>query len=95
MQTIDPDSAFSLSVHAKLKVDPSRQSTFLVVPEKAIKLNDTAVSILKACNGKNTYLQIIENLQQEYGTIKIKDDVTEFLQDMISKGWVVVERSQR
>lgn len=44
------------------------QSTVLLVPEGALQLNDPGVRIVSVCDGERTFREIVQMLQQEYGS---------------------------
>ena len=93
MKTIKPDDVFSLAKHAKLKRDLSGDTTYLVLPEKAVKLNNTALSILNECDGNSTVFEIVDNLKEIYGEELVEEDVTEFLEQFFSRGWIKLKLS--
>jgi coenzyme PQQ biosynthesis protein PqqD len=44
------------------------QDRVLLVPEGALQLNDPGVRIVSVCNGERTFREIVQMLQQEYGS---------------------------
>jgi pyrroloquinoline quinone biosynthesis protein D len=48
--------------------DSPGQSALLLIPEGALQLNGPGVHIVSACNGERTFREIVQLLQQEYGS---------------------------
>ena len=48
--------------------DTPGQNTVLLIPEGALELNGPGVRIVSACDGERTFREIVELLQQEYGS---------------------------
>jgi pyrroloquinoline quinone biosynthesis protein D len=44
------------------------QSAVLLIPEGALQLNGPGVRIVSACDGERTFREIVQMLQQEYGS---------------------------
>ena len=87
---MNSNSIISLAGHAKIKKDSVRDSNFLLVPERAIKLNETAFGILSLCDGSLTVRQISESLEENYKSQDVSRDITEFLEDMLLRGWIEI-----
>jgi coenzyme PQQ biosynthesis protein PqqD len=67
----------------------------LVFPEAALLLNETAVAILKLCDGERTIEQIADTLAQQFvGTNRtlIAGEVTELLTRLQTRGLLETER---
>jgi pyrroloquinoline quinone biosynthesis protein D len=67
----------------------------LVFPEAALQLNETAVAILKLCDGERTIEQIVDTLAQQFaGTDRtlIADEVAELLTRLQTRGLLETER---
>lgn len=87
---LSDDSILKLSSHVKLKVDSSRKETFLLAPEKAIRLNSSAKEILNLVESSITLSKLRGKLSLKFGDSFVSDDLNEFVSDMISKGWVYI-----
>jgi pyrroloquinoline quinone biosynthesis protein D len=48
--------------------DPPGKSAVLLIPEGALQLNGPGVRIVSACDGAHTFREIVQMLQQEYGS---------------------------
>jgi len=92
-----------LAAKARLKFDKVREKHLLLLPEKVVVLNETAASILILCDGSQTVKDIAEKMRDslkdgnETAEISalpdlptMEEDISEFLQDMLNQGWVVI-----
>jgi hypothetical protein len=66
-----------------------KNRVFLIANSRALLMNNTALSILEQCDGKNTVEQIIDNLGSKYrvgdkGTFE--DEVLQFIEDLVKDG---------
>ena len=93
-----------LAAKGRLKFDKVRGKHLLLLPEKVVVLNETAASILTLCNGNETVHTITEKLRSslrlkssQAGTNglpdfqKMEEDITNFLNEMVDQGWVVMQ----
>jgi pyrroloquinoline quinone biosynthesis protein D len=96
-----------LAPKGRLKFDKVRGKHLLLLPEKVVVLNETAASILTLCDGKESVRTITEKLRSslkendsESDTDglpefkKMKDDITNFLKEMVDQGWVVMQHDR-
>ena len=84
-----------LATKARLRWDNVEKRHMLVFPEAALLLNETAVAILKLCDGERTMVQIVDTLAQQFvGTDRtlIADEVTELLTRLQTRGLLETER---
>jgi coenzyme PQQ biosynthesis protein PqqD len=78
-----------LATKARLRWDNVEKRYMLMFPEAALLLNDTAVAILKLCDGERTIEQIVDSLAQQFaGTDRtlIADEVAELLTRLQTRG---------
>lgn len=83
-----------LAAKARLRWDPVEKRHMLVFPEAALMLNDTAVAILKLCDGERTINQVVDTLTQQFtGTDRtlIANEVTELLTRLQTRGLLEAE----
>ena len=74
---------------ARLQYDDVRQEHLLLVPEGAVRLNETAAHVLELCDGERSVDQIAATLSERYAGADIADDVRELLGGMGERGLVV------
>jgi len=77
--------------HIKLRHDAGRGRWILLAPERLFDPDETAVSVLKLCDGSRTVTEIVDALSKEYNEQPgvIRDDVVAMLQDLADKGVLV------
>jgi pyrroloquinoline quinone biosynthesis protein D len=82
------DKPLSLAKQYKLQWEPAQQAFVLLYPEGLIKLTETAGEIIKRIDGNSSLDAIIENLEQAFSGVELKQDVIEFLEHANDKGWI-------
>jgi pyrroloquinoline quinone biosynthesis protein D len=78
-----------LVVGARLRYDEVREEHVLLVPEGAVRLNETAAHVLELCDGERSLDEIAATLSQRYSGADVADDVRELLGGMGERGLVV------
>ncbi len=78
-----------------MRRDNVRDCMFLLLPERAVKLNKTAAAILELCDGKHSISQIDSELginfsQSEPNTNKTQELIT-FLERVTEQGWITFD----
>jgi pyrroloquinoline quinone biosynthesis protein D len=74
---------------ARLQYDDVRQEHLLLVPEGAVRLNETAAHVLELCDGERSLDDIAAALSQRYAGADVADDVRDLLGGMVQHGLVV------
>ena len=74
---------------ARLQYDDVREEHLLLVPEGAVRLNETATQVLELCDGQRSLEEIAATLSQRYPGADVADDVRELLSGMGERGLVV------
>ena len=74
---------------ARLSYDDVREEHLLLVPEGAVRLNETAAHVLELCDGERSLEDIAAALSQRYSGADVTDDVRELLGGMVAHGLVV------
>ena len=88
---ISGDTKPAMPKHIKLRHDAGRGRWILLAPERLFDPDDTAVSVLKLCDGERTVTEIVEALSKEYNApaVVINGDVVAMLQELADKGVLV------
>ena len=73
----------------RLHFDKVRNQPVLLLPEGAIKLNETALQVLELCDGKRTIEDIADVLSARFGGADVHDDVENLLIQLANRGMVV------
>ena len=74
---------------ARLQYDDVREEHLLLVPEGAVRLNESAAQVLALCDGKRSLEEIAATLSERYSGADVADDVRELLGGMAERGLVV------
>ena len=69
--------------------DDVREQHVLLVPEGAVRLNDTAAQVLELCDGERSLEDIAAALSQRYSGADVAADVRELLNGMVERGLVI------
>ena len=74
---------------ARLQYDDVREEHLLLIPEGAVRLNETAAHVLELCDGERSLDEIVAALSARYEGADLRDDVVELVDAMAQKGLVV------
>jgi pyrroloquinoline quinone biosynthesis protein D len=74
---------------ARLQYDDVREEHLLLVPEGAVRLNETAAQVLALCDGRRSLQEIAAALSERYSGADVDADVQELLGGMVEHGLVV------
>lgn len=87
---ITADTCPRLPRHIKLRHDGGRGRWVLLAPERVFDPDDTAVEVLKLCDGQISVEGIADRLAHEYHAPadEIRGDIIALLQDLADKGVV-------
>ena len=90
--TIAADSVPRLPRHVKLRHDKARDRWLILVPERVLVPDDTAVAVLSRVDGARSVQEIATDLAQTYQApvnVILADSVA-LLQDLADKGFLAV-----
>jgi pyrroloquinoline quinone biosynthesis protein D len=73
---------------ARLQYDDVRDEHVLLIPEGAVRLNETAAQVLELCDGR-TLEEIAAVLSERYQGTDVTDDVRELVDTMGERGLVI------
>jgi pyrroloquinoline quinone biosynthesis protein D len=74
---------------ARLQYDDVREEHLLLVPEGAVRLNETAAQVLELCDGKRSLDDIAATLSTRYDGADVAEDVRELLDALGARGLVL------
>jgi len=79
-----------MPAHIKMRHDAGRGRWLILAPERVFDPDDTAVAILKLCDGAHSVGDIAGLLAKEYNApvAEIEADIVAMLQDLADKGVV-------
>ncbi|TNC72960.1 pyrroloquinoline quinone biosynthesis peptide chaperone PqqD [Rubellimicrobium roseum] len=90
--TVAADSVPRLPRHVKLRHDKARDRWLILVPERVLVPDDTAVAVLSRVDGARSVRDIATDLAQTYQApvdVILADSVA-LLQDLADKGFLAV-----
>lgn len=78
----------SMPKHVKMRHDAGRGRWIILAPERVFNPDETAVAILKLCDGQRSVHEIAGQLSKDYNAPlgEIMADVVAMLQDLADKG---------
>jgi pyrroloquinoline quinone biosynthesis protein D len=74
---------------ARLQYDDVREEHVLLIPEGAVRLNETAARVLELCDGRYSLDEIAATLSARYQGADVADDVRELVDAMRERGLVI------
>ncbi len=87
---VTADTLPKLPRHIKLRHDKGRGRWLILAPERVFEPDETAVEVLRLCNGEKTVAEIAAQLAAQYNAPieVITEDVITMLQDVADRGVV-------
>jgi pyrroloquinoline quinone biosynthesis protein D len=73
----------------RLQYDDVREQHLLLVPEGAVRLNETAAKVVELCDGERSVEEIASALSERYAGADVAADVRELLGGLVQHGLVV------
>ena len=89
---VSAESIPKLPRHAKLRFDKARDKWIILAPERVFELDQVAYEVISRCDGDLSVEQVIDGLCEKFDQVcrdVIMTDVTNMLQDLADKGFVV------
>ena len=89
---IDDQSRLKLPRHTKLRFDKPRDKWIILAPERVFELDPIAYEVIKLCDGQTSLSQVIDSLCNKFQQAPrevIQKDVSEMLQGLADKGFIV------
>ena len=88
MSKVDFMAVQRLASGYRFQWEEAQQNNVLLYPEGMVQLSDTAASVLSLCDGKRTVQTIVAELEEEYETEGLDEDVSQFLSEAQAQGWI-------
>jgi pyrroloquinoline quinone biosynthesis protein D len=94
--SVSEESRPVLPRHAKLKFDDTRKVWVILAPERVLAPDETAVEVLKLCDGARSVADVVDQLAARYAAPReaISADVIAMLQDLADKGFLTEAREK-
>jgi len=84
------DKAISVATGYRYQWEPAQNNHVLLYPEGMINLNESAATILGKVDGEASTDDIINSLKIDFPGADLENDVIEFLEIAIDRGWINV-----
>ncbi|MEQ1695569.1 MAG: pyrroloquinoline quinone biosynthesis peptide chaperone PqqD [Hyphomicrobiaceae bacterium] len=83
-----PEAKPALPKHIKMRHDAGRGRWILLAPERVFEPDETAVEVLKLCDGERSVHDIAVQLASGYNAPvdEIEGDIVQMVQDLADKG---------
>jgi len=72
----------------RMQWEEAQQAHVLLYPEGMVRLNQSAGEILKRCDGATTVDDIVAQLERQFNTTGLRDDVLGLLAHALDKDWI-------
>jgi len=72
----------------RMQWEEAQQAHVLLYPEGMVRLNQSAGEILKRCDGATTVDDIVAQLERQFNTTGLRDDVLGMLSHALEKDWI-------
>jgi pyrroloquinoline quinone biosynthesis protein D len=82
------NSTPALSPMFRLQWEEVQQSWVLLYPEGMVKLNGSAGEIMKRLDGQKNVVALIAELEKDFETTGLQNDVLAFLEIATKQGWI-------
>ena len=82
------NSTPALSPMFRLQWEEVQQSWVLLYPEGMVKLNGSAGEIMKRLDGQKNVIALIAELEKDFETTGLQNDVLAFLEIATKQGWI-------
>jgi pyrroloquinoline quinone biosynthesis protein D len=85
------ESIVDLQRQYRFQFEPAQNSYVLLYPEGLVKLEGGAGEIMKRVDGKLSVEGIVQDLQESFPGVELRQDVIEFLEVAYGKGWIRIK----
>jgi pyrroloquinoline quinone biosynthesis protein D len=82
------ESVIELQRQYRFQYEEAQKAYVLLYPEGLIRLEGGAGEILKRVDGKTSVEGIVQDLQQAFPGVELRQDVIDFLEVAYGKGWI-------
>ena len=83
------EKSLAINEHFQLQWEEKQNCFVLLYPEGMVQLSQSAGEIMNLCDGKNKVKDIAKLLEEKFSTTDLINDVTEFIEDAMSRKWVI------
>lgn len=72
----------------RLQWEEAQQKYVILYPEGMVELNQSSAEILKCCDGVRNLAEIVSELEQQFATSGLHNDISAFLEVALKNGWI-------
>lgn len=83
------EKSLVINNHFQLQWEEKQDCFVLLYPEGMVQLSQSAGEILNLCDGVNNTQNIATLLEEKFNTSELLNDIIEFLEDAMSRKWVL------
>lgn len=87
---ITADAVPRIASGFRMQFEPAQDCSVLLYPEGMVTLNPSAAEILTRCDGEKSVAMLCNELSEAFEGVNLDQDVHEFLQLAVERGWVVL-----
>ncbi len=80
----------SISQQFRFQWEEVQKGYVILYPEGMVKLSGSAGEILRRVDGKTSIGSIINDLEQQFDGVDLKDDVYKFFEVAMENGWITL-----
>ncbi|MDH3693952.1 MAG: pyrroloquinoline quinone biosynthesis peptide chaperone PqqD [Gammaproteobacteria bacterium] len=88
--SLQRDKSINIATGYRYQWEPAQNSHVLLYPEGMINLNESAATILGKVDDQRSADDIISSLKIDFPDADLENDVIEFLEIAIERGWINV-----
>lgn len=86
--TINPELPISFSRLHRLQWEEAQQKHIILYPEGMVELNQSSAAILQLCDGSRKLAEIVDELESQFATTGLHNDISAFLEVALNNGWI-------
>ena len=86
--TLSGDEIPKIGATFRLQWEEAQNTHVLLYPEGMVRLNPSAAAILKHCDGKRSIRLIVAELEAEFDTTNLTDDISAFVVMAVENRWL-------
>lgn len=87
------DTVLQVQRHFRFQWEEAQQAYVLLYPEGMVKLSGSAGEIMKRVTGSASVKSIVEDLEQTFPGVDLRNDVLDFLEVAHGNGWIRVRQA--
>ena len=82
------EKSIAVNSHFQLQFEDKQDCFVLLYPEGMVQLNQSAGEIMNLCDGKNSCMNIVQQLEEKFQTTGLEAQVIDFLKEALDRSWI-------